>query len=196
MSDTMENSVQTEIPVNLARFNQVIAKNAKTTGIVMIVIGVLGILAPNVIGITFNGFVGGMFLLAAVALAHNAWQSRGQQERQSMTLWFKPFVLTMLGLIILLHPAIVLSVLGLLIAIYFLFSGFCAIVCSFELKSSAKWFSLFNGIVSFVLGVLVFDSWPFGSAWIIGLLIGISFLFDGIALLNIASQLKKSQELK
>ncbi|WP_082627248.1 HdeD family acid-resistance protein [Colwellia sp. TT2012] len=194
MSDIMDNSVQPDQSVNLTHLNQVIAKNAKTTGIVMIIIGVLAMLAPNVIGMTFNSFVGGIFLLASLVLAHNAWQSRTQQKNQVLTLWLQPFVLAMLGFIILLNPAIVLSMLGLLIAIYFIFSGFSAIAWSFELKSSAKWFSLFNGILSFVLGVLVFDSWPFGSAWIIGLLIGISFLFDGFALLSIARQLENNQE--
>lgn len=36
-------------------------KNTKVIGIVMIIIGVLGILVPNFIGIAFNTFVGGIF---------------------------------------------------------------------------------------------------------------------------------------
>ena len=67
-------------------------------------------------------------------------------------------------------------------------------VLAFELHSSAKIFSLLNGVVSFVLGGIVLTSWPFGSAWIIGLIIGVNFLFDGIALLTIANQVKQTQE--
>lgn len=185
MSDTITRSETITQQLNLT-----FIKNAKFTGIIMLLIGVIGIVVPNFIALSFNAFVGGIFLLAAVALTYNAWQNK----QNNMSLWFKPFILAVLAFIILLHPAIVLSVLGLLIAVYFIFSGFSSIMLSFELKSSAKWFSLFNGILSFVLGVLVFDSWPFGSAWIIGLLIGISFIFDGMALLSIASQLRKNQE--
>jgi uncharacterized membrane protein HdeD (DUF308 family) len=172
------------------KFNLSLIKNTRTVGIVMIVIGILGILVPNLIGMAFNTFVGGIFLLAAFALALNAWHTK----KQNMSLWFKPFVLTALALIIFIHPAIILGVLGLLIAIYFLISGFTSMVLSFELQSSAKVFSLFNGLISFVLGVIVLINWPFSSAWVIGLLIGISFLFDGIALLSISNQLNKNQE--
>lgn len=173
------------------QFNSTIINTAHKTGLLMVVIGVLGILVPNVIGLSFNAFVGGIFLLASVALTYNAWHNK----RQNMSLWFKPIMLVVLAFIILLHPAIILSVLGLLIGIYFLISGFSSIMLAFELKSSAKWFCLFSGMLSFILGIIVFDSWPFASAWIIGLIIGINFLFDGIALLGIASQMKKSQKL-
>ena len=101
-----------------------------------------------------------------------------------------PFVLAALALIIFTHPAIILGVLGLLIAIYFLISGFSSMILAFELQSSAKVFSLVNGAISFVLGVVVLTTWPFSSAWINGLIIGVSFIFDGIALLTIANQVK------
>lgn len=172
------------------KFNLSLIKNTKSVGIVMLVIGFLGILVPNFIGMAFNTFVGGIFLLAAFALAFNAWHNK----RQNMSLWFRPFVLAVLALIIFTHPGIILGVLGLLIAIYFLISGFSSMVLSFELQSSAKIFSLLNGLISFVLGVIVLTNWPFSSAWVIGLIIGISFIFDGIALISISNQLNKNQE--
>lgn len=166
------------------------AKNTKMVGIIMIIIGVFGILAPSFIGLAFNTFVGSIFLVAAFALAFNAWHTK----RQNMSLWLRPFVLVALALIIFIHPAIILGVLGLLIAIYFLISGFSSIVVSFELHSSAKVFSLLNGFISLVLGVVVLINWPFSSAWIIGLIIGVTFIFDGIALLSIANQVKQTEE--
>ena len=165
-------------------------KNTKMVGILMIIIGVFGILAPSFIGMAFNTFVGSIFLVAALALAVNAWHNK----QQNMSLWLRPFVLAALALIIFIHPAIILGVLGLLIAIYFLISGFSSIVVSFELHSSAKIFSLLNGVISLILGVVVLTNWPFSSAWIIGLIIGVTFIFDGIALLSIANQVKKTEE--
>lgn len=177
-----------ETPAQL--LTQTIAQNTKTVGIVMIIIGILAILVPNLIGLAFNTFVGVMFLLAAAALTFNAWQTKNQ----NMALWFKPFVLAVLALIILTHPAIILGVLGLLIAIYFLISGFTSIIFSFELQSSAKIITLLNGFISLVLGVVVLTNWPFSSAWLIGLIIGVNFLFDGISLLSISKQVKSTQE--
>ncbi|GAA0816068.1 hypothetical protein GCM10009111_15290 [Colwellia asteriadis] len=172
------------------QFKLALIKNTKTIGTIMILIGVLAILAPSFIGIALNAYVGAMFLLAAFALAFNAWHNKNS----NISLWFKPFVLTALALIIFTHPAIILGVLGLLIAIYLLISGFSAIVLAFQLQSSAKIFNILNGILSFILGVIVLTNWPFASAWIVGLIIGVTFLFDGIALLTIANHMSKTQE--
>ena len=39
--------------------------------------------------------------------------------------------------------------------------------------------SLLNGVVTFLLGLIIFRQWPFGSLWVIGLLVGIEMLFFG-----------------
>ena len=162
-------------------------KNARQTGIIMIIIGLVGILLPNLISLTLNAFIGSIFLFSAIALAYIAWKS----NYQSLSLWFKPFVLFSLALLVLLHPAVLLSVLGLLLAIYFILSGFAGITFAFEIKPTNGWFfMLINGLLSFVLGAIVLLSWPFGSSWIIGLLIGISFFFDGLTLVMISNQAK------
>jgi len=187
--DTSETKPKVTHETATQHINLAFIKNTKAVGIVMIIIGILGILVPNFIGLAFNTYVGGIFLISAIALAFNAWQ----YKMQDMSLWFKPFILMALALIVFTHPAIILGVLGLLIAIYFLISGFSAVVVSFGLNSSAKFFSLLSGVISFILGGIVLTNWPFSSTWVIGLIIGVTFLFDGIALLSISNQLKKSQ---
>lgn len=179
--------MNTANPINFS-----LSKHARTTGIVLIVIGLVGILLPNLIALSLNLLISSIFLAAAAVLMLHAWHNK----KANLSLWFKPFILAVLAFVILLHPAIVWSVLGLLVALYFIFSGFASIVLSFEFKSTAKWLCLSSGMVSFVLGVLVFASWPFGSSAIIGLLIGINFLSDGIALLSIAKQVDKRQVLE
>jgi len=51
---------------------------------------------------------------------------------------------------------------------------------------------LINGVLSLLLGVFVIAGWPLTSAWIVGLLIGFSFLLDGIALIAIAGNVRTS----
>ena len=164
---------------------QALIKNARSTGIVMVVIGLVGILLPNLISLTLNVLIGSLFLVSAIVLAYIAWSC----QSQNLSLWFKPFVLLALALLILLHPAVLLSVLGLFLAIYFLMAGFSSMALAFEIKPANGWFfMLFNGLLSFVLGAIVLFSWPLGASWIIGLLIGISFFFDGLALIMISRQ--------
>jgi uncharacterized membrane protein HdeD (DUF308 family) len=43
--------------------------------------------------------------------------------------------------------------------------------------------ALLNGIVTLILGVLIVTMQAWGLLWVIGVLVGISFLFSGIDLL-------------
>jgi uncharacterized membrane protein HdeD (DUF308 family) len=45
--------------------------------------------------------------------------------------------------------------------------------------------TLINGIISLVLAVIFLASWPFGSVWLVGLLVGVSLIIDGLALLGL-----------
>lgn len=106
-------------------------------------------------------------------------------------MWIKPFILLLLALLILFHPTVVISTLGIILSLYFLFDGFAGIALSVEMKPAKGWgFMLLNGLLSLLLGVIVLVGWPLSSVWVVGLLIGISFLFDGIALIAIAGNIR------
>jgi uncharacterized membrane protein HdeD (DUF308 family) len=58
-----------------------------------------------------------------------------------------------------------------------------------------SWTVLLNGLLSLVLGILIWADFPDSSAWAIGLLVGIELLFAGSALIMMAfagRQLAKS----
>ncbi|WP_428354841.1 DUF308 domain-containing protein [Methyloprofundus sp.] len=156
----------------------------------MIVIGIIGIVFPTVISLTLNFFVSSLFFLSALALTYSAFVCR----TQTLMMWIKPFILLVLALLILFHPAVVVSTLGIILALYFLFDGFAGIALSVEMKPAKGWFfMLLNGLLSLLLGAIVLAGWPLSSAWLVGLLIGISFLFDGIALLAIAGNIRATE---
>lgn len=170
---------------SLEKFNQ----SAKPTGIAMIIIGIIGIVFPSLISLTLNFFISSIFFLSAIALAYSAYVCK----TQTLMLWFKPFILFMLALIILFHPGVIISTLGIILALYFLIDGFAGIALSVEMKPAKGWvFMLVNGLLSLLLGLVVLVGWPLSSAWLVGLLIGLSFLFDGIALIAIAGNIKAS----
>jgi uncharacterized membrane protein HdeD (DUF308 family) len=161
-------------------------KNAKHTGIVMLIIGTIGIIFPAFISLTLNFFIGGIFLISAVALAYSAYSC----GTQTLMMWLKPFVLFVISLLIFFHPAVVISTLGMILAVYFLMDGMFGVVLSVEFRPAKGWrYMLLNGLFSLLLGIIVLSSWPISSFWVVGLLIGISFLLDGVALLAISGHL-------
>ena len=90
-----------------------------------------------------------------------------------------------IGLLILLHPIAGTAALGIMLAIYFLFDGFSGVGSAWEMRPQKGWgWLMFNGTAtSLLLAAILIIGWPFSSAWLIGLFIGISLFIDGVSLL-------------
>ncbi|PHS20871.1 MAG: hypothetical protein COA85_13685, partial [Robiginitomaculum sp.] len=55
---------------------------------------------------------------------------------------------------------------------------------AFEMRPMRGWFwPLLNAILSFALSLFILAGWPNTSFWIVGIYVGISLFFDGLALL-------------
>ena len=157
-------------------------KTLMITSIVLIVIGLFGITLPQFLSMAIALFAGWLLLFAGTIALFITWH--GFRER--WVAWLKPFVLIAIGLLILLHPLAGTAALGLMLAIYFLFDGFAGVGSAWEMRPQTGWgWLMFNGITSLLLALVLIAGWPFSSAWLIGLFIGISLLVDGISLLMI-----------
>jgi uncharacterized membrane protein HdeD (DUF308 family) len=51
---------------------------------------------------------------------------------------------------------------------------------------------LFDGIVTLLLGLLIYLQWPSSSAWAIGTLVGISMIMSGVARVMVSAALRKA----
>jgi uncharacterized membrane protein HdeD (DUF308 family) len=40
---------------------------------------------------------------------------------------------------------------------------------------------IFDSIITFILAVMIWSTWPSSAAWVVGVLVGISMLFSGMA---------------
>jgi len=156
-------------------------KNATISGILFIIIGAVGVFFPVVMTYSSLIFVAYLMLVAGFFSGWLTWKS----SRNDWAGWLKSFMLVIVAVLLLAHPAQGAAALGLLFAFYFFTDAFAGFGLAFSLKPQKIWlFWLFNAITSLVLGVLFLINWPSSSFYLIGLLVGISLLFDGIALLS------------
>jgi uncharacterized membrane protein HdeD (DUF308 family) len=61
------------------------------------------------------------------------------------------------------------------------------LILSFRLRPlpGSNWL-LFDGIITLILAILIWRSWPSSSDWVVGTLVGISMLFGGAARLSLS----------
>jgi uncharacterized membrane protein HdeD (DUF308 family) len=89
------------------------------------------------------------------------------------------------------RPVISAEVATLFMAMFFLMSGLFQLISSLVIHLPGwGWYAL-NGIITFVLGVLVLAQWPISGLWAIGLFIGIDLVFFGLAWVTLALDLHK-----
>jgi len=90
------------------------------------------------------------------------------------------------GIYFLMNPVIGVAGFTLALAIFFVVEGVFDLGAYFLWRSGpgSGWI-LFDGIVTLILGVLVWKQWPSSSLWVIGTLVGISMIFTGTTRLMI-----------
>jgi uncharacterized membrane protein HdeD (DUF308 family) len=151
----------------------------------MIIAGVLAILLPPFAGLTVLLVVAWLLMFSGAFHFVFAWHTR----TAGGMIWelLLGVLYVAVGVYALLHPAAGLASLTLLLAAYLFAEGALELVLSFRLRSmrGSSWL-LFDGIVTFILGILIWRTWPSSAEWVIGTLVGISMLFSGVSRLAIS----------
>jgi uncharacterized membrane protein HdeD (DUF308 family) len=165
------------------------------TGVAMVVIGVLAILAPLASGILFDMLFGALFIGAGIVEMHDAFRSGTWQRGVPLAL--VGLVTLAAGLLYLARPVSGLVALTVVFLGYLVFAGAFRIVLAFQLPrgTQGRVWSFVSGVVSLVLAYLALGQMPSLSAWLVGTFVGVSLVFAGIARLSLARGLRHVAEL-
>jgi len=80
------------------------------------------------------------------------------------------------------RPGLGAEVITFMLAIALLVGGSFRIVMALSERFHGWGWVLLNGIVTLVLGILIWRQWPESSLWVIGLFVGIDMVFAGWSL--------------
>ena len=83
------------------------------------------------------------------------------------------------GLICFRHPAEAAIVYTLLMAAFFMIGGLFRIVTAVVGRFSGWGWVAANGVVTLILGLMIWEQMPFSGLWVIGTFLGIDLLFNG-----------------
>jgi uncharacterized membrane protein HdeD (DUF308 family) len=77
------------------------------------------------------------------------------------------------------NPALAAVTLTLLIAMMLIVAGLFRVFIAFSIPLHHRGWLILNGVISILLGAMIWSSWPRSGLWVIGLFIGIDMIFDG-----------------
>lgn len=160
-------------------------------GIAMVVLGLVAVSYACIVTVTMAATVlFGFFLVAGgiVEIIHAFWVGRWS----GMLLHLLVGVLyTFVGIMVIDQPAEAAVQLTLLIAIFLMVTGIFRIVFAVAERFAGSGWVLLNGVVTFILGLMIYKQWPDSSLWVIGLFIGIDLIFNGISWIMLSLGLQR-----
>lgn len=158
--------------------------------VLLIVAGALAIILPPASGIVIALLVGWLLVFCGVAHLVYAWDTRHSGGHLGGTLLGIVYILA--GGYILLHPVAGLASLTLVLAAYLFLEAILEFILSYQLRSlhGSGWL-VFDGIITLVLAMMIFWTWPASTEWAIGILVGISLIFSGMTRLAITMSTRR-----
>lgn len=145
-----------------------------------IILLVLGIIALGSAGITTFATVvtfGWLLMIGGVVLGiHSFTIRRWSGFFLNLLMGILYFIV---GLLLVAHPAAGAVSLTLILAAFFMVAGIFRIGAGIAIPFPHRAWLIFNGIVTLVLGILVWAQWPSSSIWLIGTFIGIELVLYG-----------------
>ena len=156
-------------------------KYAKISGVIFIILGLIGIFFPAFMTITAVLLVSYLMLFAGVSSAWFTWTT----HRRDWTGWLKSLILIFVSMLMIFYPLNGAATLGMLLSVYFFVNAFAEFGLAFSQRpQSIWWLWLINAVISLGLGLIFLIGWPFTSLYLVGVFVGFSLFFDGIALLS------------
>ena len=160
-------------------------------GVILIILGILSMLAPGLTGLSVAVFVGFMVLFGGAVRIFWAFRA-GSLGRGILT--FVIGALTLIaGLMLVTDPLLASGFLTVMLAIYLIADGIAEIAAGNQRRPEpgSGWL-IFGGIISIVLGIMIWRQYPLSGAFAIGILLGIKLFMVGMIMVTAGGALKSS----
>ena len=148
-------------------------------GVLFIVLGLVAIGEPLVAGLAVAVLAGWLLLAGGIVHAVSAFRAGGAKS----VIWHALLAVLYLagGVYFVTHPLLGLGTLTLFLSVIFFIEGVVWVVAYFQLRSNI--WMLLNGVITLVLGLMIWAGWPSTSVWAIGTLLGVNLLMTGMSIL-------------
>ena len=162
-----------------------IKKNARLVvivGVIMLICGILAIGSPLVAGVSVTVFVGVMLIFGGLAQCFLAFQAGAFGE--GLLIFVMGALTAVAGFYLFNQPLAGLASITIILAAYFVITGISELVSAFQVRPAEGWgLMLTNGVVTLLLGIMIWKQFPLSGAWAVGVLFGVKLVLGGWALI-------------
>lgn len=172
-----------------------IVKQASTLsivwGVLLIIFGMVAVGSPFLAAVAVNVAIAWLIVLAGVVHLMLAFRAHGAGSMIWKLLVGIAYIL--FGAYLIMHPVLGVASLTLILASLFLIEGILNIILFFKMRSlgGSSWV-LVDGIITLVLGLMIYLQWPSSSAWAIGILVGVSMIISGVTRVMLSLAVRKA----
>ncbi len=150
-----------------------------TLGILLILLGCVAISTSVYTTLVTMEILGFVLIVAGLVQTFQAFMAR---EWKGLFLTLLLGILYVVaGIFCMAKPAITAVGLTLWIAAFFFIVGLFRMATSAYMRFHHWGWIFLNGLITFILGVLIISQWPISGFWVIGLFVGIDLVFAGWA---------------
>jgi uncharacterized membrane protein HdeD (DUF308 family) len=159
----------------------------KMMGVLTIAFGILAIAMPWVAGQSLMWLLG--VLVIAGGLTRMVWAFAAGSLGKGILVFLIGVLTLLAGIAVIAHPLMTSAILSVLLAVYFLADGLAEIFAGAALNEgqAGKGWLIFDGIVTLILGVMIFTGFPLSGFFAIGVLLGVKLLFAGTTILTLGA---------
>jgi uncharacterized membrane protein HdeD (DUF308 family) len=160
-------------------------------GLLSMFVGFLAIGSPLFFTVALARFLGIFALVSGVMALFVAIFSKQATHRVFEGLLAAIRIIA--GIVLLRCIASSIAIITLIFAVFLIVEGISSLFGAFKMRHhyGSVW-TLINGVVALILGVLVYARWPSNSVWVLGLFFGVHMLFNGMSLLMLGPAAPKS----
>ena len=153
-------------------------KRMTTYGVIAIILGILAMVAPVITGLSIALLLGILVLVGGVVRL--VWAFQAGSVGEGLLKFLLAGLTLVCGLLMVVNPLFASGFLTIVLSLYFIVDGVSEIAVGVGTKRG--WF-IFAGVVSILLGVLLWMQFPLSGAWALGILLGIKLLFIGLIMI-------------
>jgi uncharacterized membrane protein HdeD (DUF308 family) len=162
-------------------------------GVLLIVLGMAALGSPFLAAVAVNVAIAWLIVLAGAVHVILAFRAHGAGSMIWKLLVGVAYVC--FGVYLILHPVLAVASLTLVLASLFLIEGVLDIVLFVKMRSvgGSTWV-LLDGIITLLLGAMIYMQWPSSSAWAIGTLVGVSMIISGVTRVMMSLAVRKAAQ--